>query len=138
MTARLRHHAPAAAAFAASLALSAAVLARRPLVNNDGIFYLLAADAFTRDGFAVAGATYGWPFHPILVALAASLLGVSAETAARAVGALLLALACAAFVAVVRALDGGRRAGPGRVAVPPLGTRGLAGDVDPPGDSGAG
>jgi hypothetical protein len=104
-----RDAAPAAAAFAASLALSVPVAVRRPLVNNDGVFYLLAADAFTRDGFAVAGSTYGWPFHPILIALAASLLGCSTETAARIVAALLLALTCSALVAVVRALGGGLR-----------------------------
>jgi hypothetical protein len=102
-------NAPAIAAAAGSLVLSALVLLRRPLVNNDGVYYLLAAEAYARDGFAAARAVYLWPFYSVLVAAVAAALRVSVETAAHLVGAALLATACAAFVSVVRALGGDRR-----------------------------
>lgn len=102
-------HAPAIAAGLGSVALSALVLARRPLVNNDGVFYLMAAEAFENGGLDAARAFHGWPFHSILIAGVAGLLGVSTEAAAQGVGAALIAVACVAFVLVVRALGGDRR-----------------------------
>ena len=102
-------HAPAIAAAIGSVALSAIVLVRRPLVNNDGIYYLLAAEAYARDGFGAARAVYLWPFYSVLVSWVAAALRLSTEAAAQLTGAVLLAMTCAAFVAVVRALGGGRR-----------------------------
>ena len=46
--------APESAAALGSLVLSALVFARRPLPNNDGVYYLLAAEAFARDGLTAA------------------------------------------------------------------------------------
>ena len=104
-----RVHAPALAAGLGSALLSAAVLLRRPLVNNDGVYYLLAAEAWARGGLEAARAVYLWPFFSGLVAGVAGLLGTSAETAAHLLCASLLALTSGAFVAVVARLGGGRR-----------------------------
>ena len=41
---------------------------RRPLVNNDGVYYLLAAEAWARGGLEAARAVYLWPFFSGLVA----------------------------------------------------------------------
>ena len=92
-----------------SAALSAVVLFRQPLVNNDGVYYLLAAEAYARDGFGAARAVYLWPFYPVLVSWVAAALRLSTEAAAQLTGAVLLAVTCAAFVAAVRTLGGGRR-----------------------------
>ncbi len=100
--------APEIAATLGSLALSAAVLARRQLPNNDGVYYLLAAEAFARDGLGASSAIHPWPFYSVLIAGAATLFGVSTEAAAHGIGALLLATASTAFVAVVRALGADR------------------------------
>lgn len=94
---------------AGSAVLSALALLPRPLVNNDGIVYLVAAEAFTRDGFDAARAIHGWPFYSILIAGVAAVLRVPMEAAAHVTGTCLLAAACVAFVAVVRSLGGDRR-----------------------------
>ena len=104
-----RVHAPALAAGLGSALLSAAVLLRRPLFNNDGAYYLLAAEAWAREGLDAARAVYPWPFFSVLVALLARLLGSSMETAAHLLCGFLLALASAAFVKVVARLGGGAR-----------------------------
>ena len=101
-----RLHAPAVAAALGSALLSAAVLLRRPLVNNDGVYYLLAAEAFARDGLDAARATYPWPFFSVLVAGVAALLRLPVEVAAQVTCAALLAATSAAFVLVVRRLGG--------------------------------
>ena len=59
---------PMIAAGAASVALSALALLPRPLVNNDGILYLAAAEAFADGGFEAARAIHGWPFFSIISA----------------------------------------------------------------------
>lgn len=102
-------HAPEIAAGIGSAALSAVALVGRPLVNNDGVFYLLAAEAFARDGLDAARAAHAWPFYSVLVAGVAALLRVSTEAAAHLLDSVLIAAACVAFVAIVAALGGGRR-----------------------------
>jgi hypothetical protein len=102
-------HGPLIVAGVGSAVLSALALLPRPLVNNDGIVYLVAAEAFARDGFDAARAIHGWPFYSILIAGVAGVLRVSMETAAHLTGAGLLAAACIAFVAVARGLGGDRR-----------------------------
>lgn len=95
---------PEMAAALGSLVLSAVVLLRSPLPNNDGVYYLLAADTFMRDGLAAATAIHPWPFYSVLIAALGSLPGVSTAAAAWGLGALLIALTSAAFVGVVREL----------------------------------
>ena len=107
--ARWSERAPEIVAAMGSLALSVVVLALRPLPNNDGVYYLLTADAFARHGLSAASAIHPWPFHSVLIAGAAAVFGVSTELAAQGIGALLLAVASAAFVAIARALGADRR-----------------------------
>src|SRR6187401_2633343 len=101
-----RVHAPALAAGLGSALLSAAVLLRRPLLNNDGVYYLLAAEAFAGGGLDAARAVYPWPFFSVLVAGVAALLRLPLEAAAQVTCAALLAATSAAFVLVVRRLGG--------------------------------
>lgn len=103
-------HGPMIAAGVGSVLLSALALLPRPLVNNDGILYLVAAEEFARGGFGAARQIHGWPFHSVLVAGVAAALRVPMETAAQLVAGLLTAVACLSFVAVVRAVGGDRRA----------------------------
>ena len=105
----LGEHGPLIIAGIGSAALSAVALLPRPLVNNDGIVYLVAAEAFASGGFEAAYAVHPWPFYSVLVAGVAAALRVSMETAGYVSGACLLAVACVAFVAVVRELGGDRR-----------------------------
>jgi hypothetical protein len=102
-------HGPLIAAGAGSIALSALALVPRPLVNNDGILYLAAADAFAGGGFEAARAIHAWPFFSVLIAGVASVLRVSPETGAQLIVATLLAATCVAFVALARDLGGDRR-----------------------------
>ena len=97
------------AAAAVSVLLSAVALLPRPLVNNDGILYLAAAEVFAGDGFGAARAIHGWPFFSILIAGVAAVLRVSTEMAAHLIVSALIAAACAAFVALARELGGDRR-----------------------------
>lgn len=105
----LGEHGPLIVAGVGSAALSAIALLPRPLVNNDGIVYLAAADAFAHGGFDAARAIHGWPFFSILIAGVATALRVSPETAAHLSGIVLLAATCVAFVALARDLGGNRR-----------------------------
>lgn len=102
-------HAPELAAALGSLVLSAIVLIRSPLPNNDGVYYLLAADTFMRDGLAAASAIHPWPFYSVLIAALGTFPGLSTAATAWGLGALLLALTSAAFVGVVRELGGERK-----------------------------
>jgi hypothetical protein len=101
--------APAALAAFGSLLLSAAAVRATPLLNNDGIVYVRAADACARGGLAAAQLVHPWPFYSCLLAGAARVLGLGLDTAAHVLGAALLAAASAAFVLIVRELGGSWR-----------------------------
>lgn len=100
---------PELAAAAGSLALSALALAPPPLPNNDGVLYIVAAEAFRRSGLEAAAALHPWPFYPAFVASLSTLSGLSIETAAHLAGALLLALSSLLIVALARQVGGDER-----------------------------
>ncbi len=89
------------AAFLASLLLSL-VAVQGSLINRDGIIYVDAARAIVEQGLFAPRQGIDWQFLPILIAGAVSLTGLSAETAAHVLDALLLAGACALLVAMTR------------------------------------
>lgn len=105
----LRGRAPEATAASLSLGLSAAVQAQQSLPNNDGVFYILSAEAFARGGIGAAATLHPWPFYPALVAGVSLAFGLSAEAAAHLTGALLLALVSALMVALAREMGGDGR-----------------------------
>jgi hypothetical protein len=92
-----------------SALLSAVAVHQTAFVNNDGVWYLLTAEAYAARGFAAAQAIHHWPFYSILVSLLARAIAVSTGTAAHLLDAALLALVSTAFVWLVRDLGGDRR-----------------------------
>lgn len=99
---------PARLAVLASLLLSALALAGRGSLNDDGILYLLTAQAYIDGGLAAAAQAYPWPFHSALIGLL-SRLGLSLQAAADLLNAGLFALLCGAFVALAERLYPGAR-----------------------------
>lgn len=104
---RIVEEAATLAAAAGSIVLSVTAIARSPVVNNDGARYLAAAEAYLQSGFEAALRVYPWPFYSILVGRLSTLVG-STTAAAHLLDAVLLAVASAAFVAIVRELGGDR------------------------------
>lgn len=95
--------------FAASLLLSAWLIALDPLINRDAIIYLRSADAYLRDGFAASQQLYGRPVLPICMALVHKFTGIPMVYAGLILVSLAYALMCSAFVAIVHTLGGDRR-----------------------------
>jgi len=93
------------AALLGVVSLLIAVSAQNP-VNNDGIKYLQAAEAFANSGLKAAMEVYRWPFYSILIALAAKLSGLSFEHAAYLLNAALLVIIVGSFVTLAKDLGG--------------------------------
>lgn len=105
----LKGRAPEAAAVSGSLLLSAAVHLQPSLPNNDGVFYILSAEAFAQGGLRAAATLHPWPFYSALIASVSAVSGLAAETAAHLTGALLLALVSALIVVLAREAGGDAR-----------------------------
>lgn len=105
----LEGRAPEAVAASGSLLLSAAVHLQRSLPNNDGVFYILSAEAFAQGGIRAAATFHPWPFYSVLIAWVSAVFGLSAETAAHLTGSLLLALVSVLIVALARECGGDTR-----------------------------
>lgn len=95
--------------FAASLLVSAWLIAMDPLFNRDAIIYLRAADAYLQSGLAASVDEYERPLLSICMALLHQWTGMPTLWA----GLLLVSLAygalCTGFVATVHTLGGDRR-----------------------------
>src|SRR3954467_12378830 len=79
------------AAVAASTLASIIHLRFDPLVNPDGIAYLLAAQAWLDSGYAAATSVYPLPIYSVLIAALHSITGLSLLTSAHCLDALLIA-----------------------------------------------
>lgn len=95
--------------FAASLLVSAWLIAMDPLINRDAIIYLRAADAYLTQGFAASQQEFGRPFLSIAMALLHQLTGMPTLWAGLVLVSLAYAFLCTGFVATVHALGGDRR-----------------------------
>jgi hypothetical protein len=93
---------PELAAALGSLLLSAFVIWRTPIVNNDAVFYLAAAGAWLDGGFAEASRIFPLPLYPALVAITHRSLGLTLEASAHLLDSLLIAAASALLVRLVR------------------------------------
>lgn len=91
-----------AATFVASMALSFVAYLQSDIINNDGILYIEVARAYVAGGVADAFATFNWPLYGILIGLVHQVSQLDYEVSAHILNALLVALACAAFVATYR------------------------------------
>jgi hypothetical protein len=94
---------------ALSLALSAWLIAIDPIVTRDAIIYLRAAQAYLQDGFFASQQVFGRPFLSVLVAIVHQITGLSLVHAGLLLNSLFYALLCAAFVDIVRRMNGSRR-----------------------------
>jgi hypothetical protein len=92
-------------AILASVALSV-WLNNHSIINNDGISYLRATQAFLDNGFWAAKDIYRWPFYPILIAYTHMLTQLSLEHAAFLLNTVLCAFIVTGFITVVKALGG--------------------------------
>ena len=99
----------AVAAIVASLAASALHWHFDPLVNPDGVAYLLAAQAWLDSGYSAAAAVYPFPVYSILIALTHSVTGLSLLTSAHCLDAATLAALIVALARLGRAAGGSVR-----------------------------
>ncbi len=72
-----------------SAILSAYSTLATDVINKDGTLYIYAAEAFLNDGFSEMLSVFSWPFYPITIAWFHALSGVSLETSAYTINALL-------------------------------------------------
>lgn len=75
-----------------------------PVLSEDSILYLRAADQFLETGLNDAVAIYPWPWLSVMIALIHSATGISAELVAHLLSACFYMILSAAFVAIVKEL----------------------------------
>ena len=85
-----------------SIFLSALRFALDPVINNDGILYLRAAEFFEAGDWEAGSALFKWPFYSFMVGQLSRLTGLDVEIAAHVLEAALSATIVAAFVSIVR------------------------------------
>jgi hypothetical protein len=95
---------------AASCALSALAILRDPLINDDGVLYLVLAQTLERDGLEAALALFGWPWYSVLIAALHGLTGLSLVVSAHLLDTALLALLALGFCRLVAILFADPRA----------------------------
>jgi hypothetical protein len=75
------------------------------VINRDGIVYVNAAQAFLDGGLGASLQVYNWPFYSIFFASVSTLTGLSMETAAHLVNAVLMLVLVDAFLRLSHSLD---------------------------------
>jgi len=95
-------------ALGASLLLSLWAVYLDPVINNDGILYVQAAEQFRAGEWAAGLSTYKWPFYSLVIAAAGAVTGAALDYAAHAVNAAFYVILVLGFVALTRALGAGR------------------------------
>jgi hypothetical protein len=102
---------------AASCALSALAILRDPVINDDGVFYLMLAREAADGGIGAALAMFDRPLYPILIAALHRGSGLSLLASAHLIDAALLALLAAGFTRFTVALCGDRALAPWAAAL---------------------
>ncbi|MBP6381366.1 MAG: hypothetical protein KBG29_06080 [Pseudomonadales bacterium] len=97
---------------AASCALSALAILRDPIVNDDGVIYLVLAREAADQGIAAAIALFDRPVYPLLIAWLHQLSGLSLLASAHLLDTALLALLVLGFTRFGVALCGERELAP--------------------------
>ncbi len=69
-----------------------------PVINEDGVRYVLTANAFAAGNFQDGLTWYKWPFYPLLLAVLSKITPLSAEYAALIFGAIMRAVGGVAFI----------------------------------------
>ncbi len=99
----------ALASLVASLMLSAWSVYADPVINHDGVRYLLAATDFTEGNWGAGLELYRWPFYSLLIATTSKLTSLSPEYSAHLVNAGLFYMLTLGFIAVVLELGADRQ-----------------------------
>jgi hypothetical protein len=98
----------AIASLVASLVLSAWSVYADPVVNHDGVRYLLAAAEFADGEWQAGLGLYKWPFYSLLIAATSELTTLSPEFSAHLVNAGLFCLLSLGFLAAALELGADR------------------------------
>jgi hypothetical protein len=93
--------APVAAGFLASLLLSLIAVLSNPILNRDGMLYVVAARNLIEMGVG-STADFDWSFYPLLIAGVGRVTGLDLEFVAHSLNALFIAGACALMIDLVR------------------------------------
>ncbi|MCG3168514.1 MAG: hypothetical protein CALGDGBN_00011 [Pseudomonadales bacterium] len=96
----------------ASVALSVVAILRDPIINDDGVFYLMLAREAATNGIAASFALFDRPLYPILIALLHQASGLPLLAGARLLDAALLALLVVNFTRFAVLLCGERSLAP--------------------------
>lgn len=95
------------AAIISLITLFIAVNTQNP-INNDGILYLLTAEAFANSGWQEAIKHYSWPFYSILIVWLSKLTHLSFENSTYVLNAALLVIIVTSFITLIEELGGSR------------------------------
>jgi len=90
--------------FLACAAISVWSVFADPIINIDGILYLQAAEAFAHGNVDLAMSFHKWPLYPFLINFIHQISGFNLELSAHVLNGLLNALACIAFIYLIREL----------------------------------
>ena len=90
-----------------SLLVSAWLIAIDPVLDNDGVLYLVAAETFVAEGFQASVEIYQWPFLQVLIGTLHALTGLTTVTTGLLIVSLCYALLAVAFVHTVKEMGGG-------------------------------
>ena len=96
---------------AASLAASGLSILRDPLINDDGVLYLVIAGNIAEHGLATAFELFDRPFYPLLIALLHGVTGLSLLASAHLLDAAFIALLVLSFSRLVAMLGADARLG---------------------------
>lgn len=97
---------PLWAVVVASALVSVWKISSAPLINTDGILYLIAANGFLDSGVAASFDIYHWPFLQVLTAILHQISGLSLLLSAQIVMTTCFALLALGFCNAVRAMGG--------------------------------
>lgn len=92
----------------ASMLISAWSVFADPIINHDGVQYLLAANDFAAGRFNEGISLFKWPTYAISIALVSKLTPLGVENSAHLLNALLFASLVCGFLFTVRTLGGTR------------------------------
>lgn len=106
----LTHHRLCLAAAAVSLALSLWALYLDPVVNNDGILYIKAAEHFSSGDWGSGFSIYKWPFYSLVIGGISRFSGLAVGHSAYFVNGAFYVFLVLGFIALVQALGGGKAA----------------------------
>ena len=90
----------------ASIGLSIWAIYSDPIINNDGVGYVRAAELFGNGQWSLAFADFKWPFYSFFMWMVSALTGLSLKGAGHVINTVCFSGVILLFIAVIRALGG--------------------------------